>query len=85
VDVATLERTIGMGLAALTPHGTEFSWQIAGLIVCAAEYFIASAIGVDPVRTVIPLTALAFILDRCSALLLSAAADWVVREGAGKG
>jgi hypothetical protein len=59
-----LEKTIGMGLAALTPRGTEFSWQLAGLAVCASEYVLANLVGVDPIRTVIPFTALGFILDR---------------------
>eukprot|EP00291_Cryptomonas_curvata_P030104 CAMPEP_0172208334 /NCGR_PEP_ID=MMETSP1050-20130122/34407_1 /TAXON_ID=233186 /ORGANISM="Cryptomonas curvata, Strain CCAP979/52" /LENGTH=347 /DNA_ID=CAMNT_0012887899 /DNA_START=66 /DNA_END=1106 /DNA_ORIENTATION=+ len=77
VDVTTLEKTIGMSLAALTPRGTEFSWQLAGLAVCAAEYAIASAVGVDPIRTLIPITALAFIVDR--ALLSGAVFESVYR------
>ncbi len=67
--MTTLEKTIGMSLAALTPRGTEFSWQLAGLAVCAAEYAIASAVGVDPIRTLIPITALAFVVDRRAAIV----------------
>eukprot|EP00287_Rhodomonas_sp_CCMP768_P008613 CAMPEP_0196734234 /NCGR_PEP_ID=MMETSP1091-20130531/13030_1 /TAXON_ID=302021 /ORGANISM="Rhodomonas sp., Strain CCMP768" /LENGTH=450 /DNA_ID=CAMNT_0042077713 /DNA_START=110 /DNA_END=1459 /DNA_ORIENTATION=- len=64
IDVPTLESTISLPLKALTPRGTQFAWQIAGLVLCTIEYQIASGLGIDPLKTVIPLTAAAFVVDR---------------------
>ena len=69
IDVPMLEAETGLKLSALTPKGTQFSWQLAGLAVCAAEFFVTKELGLDPMQ-VIPATALAFLADR---ILLSGA------------
>ena len=54
IDVPTLEAETGLALSALTPKGTQFTWQIAGLVVCAAEYAITQQ--VSPGQPFFPLT-----------------------------
>jgi hypothetical protein len=70
IDVPDLEKATGFELKALTPRGTQFTWQFAGLAVCTIEYLISRELGLDPMR-VLPATALVFILDR---VLISGAA-----------
>lgn len=62
IDVPDMERATGFDLKALTPRGTQFTWQFAGLAVCAAEYYIAQELGLDPMQ-IVPLTALVFFID----------------------
>lgn len=54
VSPQRLEELTGLNINALTPKQRSFYWQLAGISVCAAEYFIGTALGVDPLYTFIP-------------------------------
>eukprot|EP00290_Baffinella_frigidus_P002242 CAMPEP_0180172346 /NCGR_PEP_ID=MMETSP0986-20121125/34966_1 /TAXON_ID=697907 /ORGANISM="non described non described, Strain CCMP2293" /LENGTH=578 /DNA_ID=CAMNT_0022124407 /DNA_START=30 /DNA_END=1766 /DNA_ORIENTATION=- len=77
IGVEDLESVIGMPIQALTPKGSQFAWQFAGLALCAGEFFIGKQFGLDPLTTLIPATSLLFILDR--ALLSGAVFEAVYR------
>ena len=64
VDVAGLEATLGMGMAALTPKSSSMPWTVLGFGLFGAEFALAQQLGYDPMRTVVPVSALAFVLDR---------------------
>ena len=77
VDVKGLEEAIALPMSALTPKGSSAPWTAVGLGFCGVEYALAQQLGYDPMRTVVPVTALAFVLDR--ALLSGAVFESVSR------
>lgn len=77
VDVTELEKAIALPMSALTPKGSSVPWTAIGLGFCGIEFALAQQLGYDPMRSVVPLTALAVVTDR--ALLSGAVFESVTR------
>ena len=54
VSPARLEELTGLSMLSLTPRRRGLYWQLAGVGMCAAEYALGTAVGVDPLLTFIP-------------------------------
>ena len=59
-----LEELTGLPISSLTPKRRGLYWQLAGIAVCAAEFALGNAVGVDPLVTVIPATMALFAVDQ---------------------
>ena len=59
-----LEELTGLPMSSLTPKRRGLYWQLAGIAVCAAEFALGNAAGVDPLLTVIPATMALFAVDQ---------------------
>jgi len=59
-----MEEVTGLPMASLTPKKRTTYWQLAGISVCVAEYFVGTQLGIDPLYTLIPVTMLLFGIDQ---------------------
>jgi len=59
-----LEEITGLPMVSLTPKRRGLYWQIAGISLCAGEYLLGNALGIDPLYTLIPGTMALFALDQ---------------------
>ena len=64
LDVAGLESALALPMSALTPKGSTTPWMMVGFGLFGAEFALAQVFGYDPIRTVVPVTAFAFLLDQ---------------------
>ena len=64
VSPQRLEEITGLPMTSLTPKSRGLYWQLAGISVCAAEFLLGNAIGIDPLYTLIPGTMAIFAVDQ---------------------
>ena len=64
VSPQRLEEITGLPMTSLTPKSRGLYWQLAGISVCAGEFLLGNAIGIDPLYTLIPGTMAIFAVDQ---------------------
>lgn len=64
ISPAKLEEITGLSVTALTPKERTTYWRLAGILLCAIEYFVGVNSGIDPLLTIIPLTFLLLGIDQ---------------------
>lgn len=56
ISPVRLEELTGLSVTSLTPKERTTYWRLAGILVCATEYFAGVNLGIDPLVTLIPFT-----------------------------
>eukprot|EP00607_Mallomonas_marina_P000778 CAMPEP_0182431350 /NCGR_PEP_ID=MMETSP1167-20130531/48508_1 /TAXON_ID=2988 /ORGANISM="Mallomonas Sp, Strain CCMP3275" /LENGTH=585 /DNA_ID=CAMNT_0024617595 /DNA_START=82 /DNA_END=1836 /DNA_ORIENTATION=+ len=64
ISPTRLEELSGIKTSSLTPRQRPTYWRLAGISLCAAEYILGSALGIEPLYTLIPLTFASLIADQ---------------------
>ena len=64
-----MEQLTGLKLEALRPSDRPFLWRIGGIALCASQYALGEALGVDPLTTTVPLTLAALAADQVGSTL----------------